>query len=430
MGAKIITVYSAFVLYVFDKLTPEEASTPVNFFYLCPMSLYSKRGVSAQKEEVHAATKNIDKGLYPKAFCKIYKDLLGNDENWINVMHADGAGTKSILAYLYWKETGDLSVWKGIAQDAIVMNLDDLLCVGIYDRILFSSSIDRNKHLLPGEVLKALIEGTQAFFDTMRESNVDIAFLGGETADVGDVVRTIAVNGTMAARWPKEKLITNEKITLGNVIVGLASYGRSSYETEYNSGIGSNGLTSARHDVLSKFYAQNYPETFESSLSSDVVYIGKHKLLDPITIPFRQESFETNIGKLILSPTRTYAPVVKYILEEHFDAINGLIHCSGGGQTKCMKYMPEDVNLVKDNLFPAPEIFTIIQQASGADDKEMYQVFNMGCRLEIYTNENTADQLIHIANDFGIDAQVIGRVEEGHKELEIIHGGNKISYRF
>jgi phosphoribosylformylglycinamidine cyclo-ligase len=430
MGAKIITVYSAFVLYVFDKLTPEEASTPVNFFYLCPMSLYSKRGVSAQKEEVHAATKNIDKGLYPKAFCKIYKDLLGNDENWINVMHADGAGTKSILAYLYWKETGDLSVWKGIAQDAIVMNLDDLLCVGIYDRILFSSSIDRNKHLLPGEVLKALIEGTQAFFDTMRESNVDIAFLGGETADVGDVVRTIAVNGTMAARWPKEKLITNEKITPGNVIVGLASYGRSSYETEYNSGIGSNGLTSARHDVLSKFYAQNYPETFESSLSSDVVYIGKHKLLDPITIPFRQESFDTNIGKLILSPTRTYAPVVKYILEEHFDAINGLIHCSGGGQTKCMKYMPEDVNLVKDNLFPAPEIFTIIQQASGADDKEMYQVFNMGCRLEIYTNENTADQLIHIANDFGIDAQVIGRVEEGHKELEIIHGGNKISYRF
>jgi phosphoribosylformylglycinamidine cyclo-ligase len=430
MGAKIITVYSAFVLNVFDKLTPKEASTPVNFFYLCPMSLYSKRGVSAQKEEVHAATKNIDKGLYPKAFCKIYKDLLGNDENWINVMHADGAGTKSILAYLYWKETGDLSVWKGIAQDAIVMNLDDLLCVGIYDRILFSSSIDRNKHLLPGEVLKALIEGTQAFFDTMRESNVDIAFLGGETADVGDVVRTIAVNGTMAARWPKEKLITNEKITPGNVIVGLASYGRSSYETEYNSGIGSNGLTSARHDVLSKFYAQNYPETFESSLSSDVVYIGKHKLLDPITIPFRQESFDTNIGKLILSPTRTYAPVVKYILEEHFDAINGLIHCSGGGQTKCMKYMPEDVNLVKDNLFPAPEIFTIIQQASGADDKEMYQVFNMGCRLEIYTNENTADQLIHIANDFGIDAQVIGRVEEGHKELEIIHGGNKISYRF
>ncbi|HJW17443.1 MAG TPA: AIR synthase related protein, partial [Flavisolibacter sp.] len=373
------------------------------------MSLYSKRGVSAQKEEVHAATQNIDKGLYPKAFCKIYKDLLGNDENWINVMHADGAGTKSILAYLYWKETGDLAVWKGIAQDAIVMNLDDLLCVGIYDKILFSSSIDRNKHLLPGEVLKALIEGTQAFFDTMRDFDVDIAFLGGETADVGDVVRTIAVNGTMAARWPKDKLITNEKITRGNVIVGLASYGKSAYENEYNSGIGSNGLTSARHDVLNKFYADNFPETYEPSLTSEVVYIGKHKLLDPISISFRGDKYETNMGKLILSPTRTFAPIVKTILEEHFDDINGLIHCSGGGQTKCMKYVPDNVKIVKDNLIAAPEIFSIIQQASGADEKEMYQVFNMGCRLEIYTNENTAGQLINIANEYGIDAQVIGR---------------------
>jgi len=394
------------------------------------MSLYSKRGVSAQKEEVHAATRNIDKGLYPKAFCKIYKDLLGNDENWINVMHADGAGTKSILAYLYWKETGDVSVWKGIAQDAIVMNLDDLLCVGIYDKILFSSSIDRNKHLLPGEVLKTLIEGTQAFLDTMRDFDVDIAFLGGETADVGDVVRTIAVNGTMAARWPKDKLVTNEKIARGNVIVGLASYGRSTYENEYNSGIGSNGLTSARHDVLNKFYAENFPETFEPSLNSDVVYIGQHKLLDPITVSFREERYETNIGKLILSPTRTFAPVVKTILEEHFDAINGLIHCSGGGQTKCMKYVPDNVNIVKDNLIAAPEIFNIIQQASGADEKEMYQVFNMGCRLEIYTNEETAGQLINIANEFGIDAQVIGRVEEGNKELEIITGDKKINYNF
>ncbi|SHF43498.1 AIR synthase related protein [Flavisolibacter ginsengisoli] len=394
------------------------------------MSLYSKRGVSAQKEEVHAATRNIDKGLYPKAFCKIYKDLLGNDENWINVMHADGAGTKSILAYLYWKETGDVSVWKGIAQDAIVMNLDDLLCVGIYDKILFSSSIDRNKHLLPGEVLKTLIEGTQAFLDTMRDFDVDIAFLGGETADVGDVVRTIAVNGTMAARWPKDKLVTNEKIARGNVIVGLASYGRSTYENEYNSGIGSNGLTSARHDVLNKFYAENFPETFEPSLNSDVVYIGQHKLLDPITVSFREERYETNIGKLILSPTRTFAPVVKTILEEHFDDINGLIHCSGGGQTKCMKYVPDNVNIVKDNLIAAPEIFNIIQQASGADEKEMYQVFNMGCRLEIYTNEETAGQLINIANEFGIDAQVIGRVEEGNKELEIITGDKKINYNF
>jgi phosphoribosylformylglycinamidine cyclo-ligase len=394
------------------------------------MSLYSKRGVSAQKEEVHAATRNIDKGLYPKAFCKIYKDLLGNDENWINVMHADGAGTKSILAYLYWKETGDVSVWKGIAQDAIVMNLDDLLCVGIYDKILFSSSIDRNKHLLPGEVLKTLIEGTQAFLDTMRDFDVDIAFLGGETADVGDVVRTIAVNGTMAARWPKDKLVTNEKIAMGNVIVGLASYGRSTYENEYNSGIGSNGLTSARHDVLNKFYAENFPETFEPSLNSDVVYIGQHKLLDPITVSFREERYETNIGKLILSPTRTFAPVVKTILEEHFDAINGLIHCSGGGQTKCMKYVPDNVNIVKDNLIAAPEIFDIIQRASGADEKEMYQVFNMGCRLEIYTNEETAGQLINIANEFGIDAQVIGRVEEGNKELEITTGDKKINYNF
>jgi phosphoribosylformylglycinamidine cyclo-ligase len=394
------------------------------------MSLYSKRGVSAQKEEVHAATRNIDKGLYPKAFCKIYKDLLGNDENWINVMHADGAGTKSILAYLYWKETGDVSVWKGIAQDAIVMNLDDLLCVGIYDKILFSSSIDRNKHLLPGEVLKTLIEGTQSFLDTMRDFDVDIAFLGGETADVGDVVRTIAVNGTMAARWPKDKLVTNEKIARGNVIVGLASYGRSTYENEYNSGIGSNGLTSARHDILNKFYAENFPETFEPSLNRDVVYIGQHKLLDPITVSFREERYETNIGKLILSPTRTFAPVVKTILEEHFDDINGLIHCSGGGQTKCMKYVPDNVNIVKDNLIAAPEIFNIIQQASGADEKEMYQVFNMGCRLEIYTNEETAGQLINIANEFGIDAQVIGRVEEGNKELEIITGDKKINYNF
>lgn len=394
------------------------------------MSLYSKRGVSAQKEEVHAATQNIDKGLYPRAFCKIYKDLLGNDENWINVMHADGAGTKSILAYLYWKETGDLSVWKGIAQDAIVMNLDDLLCVGIYDKILFSSSIDRNKHLLPGEVLKALIEGTQAFFDTMRDFDVDIAFLGGETADVGDVVRTIAVNGTMAARWPKEKLVTNDKLAEGNVIVGLASYGRSSYEQEYNSGIGSNGLTSARHDVLNKYYADHFPETYEPSLSQEVVYIGQHRLQDPINIHFKDQSFETNIGKLILSPTRTFAPVVKRILEEHFDNVNGLIHCSGGGQTKCMKYVPDNVKIVKDHLFAAPEIFNIIQKASGADEKEMYQVFNMGCRLEIYTNENAANELIQIAGEYGIDAQVIGRVEGGHKELEIQVQENKIMYAF
>jgi len=383
------------------------------------MSLYAQRGVSAQKEEVHAATQNLDKGLYPRAFCKMYPDLLGGDDAWVNVMHADGAGTKSILAYLYWKETGDVSVWKGIAQDAIVMNLDDLLCVGIYDRLLFSSSIDRNKSLIPGEVLQAIIEGTQDFFDTMHQHGVQIAFLGGETADVGDVVRTIAVNGTMGARWEKKNVVTNEKIAPGNVIIGLASYGKSLYESAYNSGIGSNGLTSARHDVLSSYY-KKYTETFEPSLKDEVIYIGKHKLTDPITINFNQGTFQTDIGHLILSPTRTFAPVLKPILEQHFDAINGLIHCSGGGQTKCMKYVPENVRIVKDNLFQVPEIFNIIQQASGSDAREMYQVFNMGCRMEIYTNESAVESIISLASSFGIQAQVIGRVEAStRKELVV-----------
>lgn len=384
------------------------------------MSLYSRRGVSAQKEEVHAATKHIEKGLFPSAFCKLTPDVLGGDADWVNVMHADGAGTKAALAYLYWKETGDTQVWKGIAQDAIVMNLDDLLCVGIYDNILFSSSIDRNKALIPGEVLKALIEGSQQFFDEMNRHNIDIHFLGGETADVGDVVRTIAVNGTMAARWPKNKVVTNEKIKPGQVIVGFASYGQSLYENEYNSGIGSNGLTSARHDVLNKYYAENFPETFEPTLDSDVVYIGKHRLQDKIEVKFRDESFETSVGKLILSPTRTFAPLVKKILEENFEAVKGMIHCSGGGQTKCMKYVPENVRIIKDNLFSPPEIFRIIQQSSGADAREMYQVFNMGCRLEIYTGEKEAHRMISLAHEFGIDAQIIGRVEASdHKFLEI-----------
>lgn len=395
------------------------------------MSLYTKRGVSAQKEEVHAATENIDKGLYPKAFCKIYKDVLGNDENWVNVMHADGAGTKSIPAYLYWKETGDVSVWKGIAQDAIVMNLDDLLCVGIYNNILFSSSIDRNKNLIPGEVLKVLIEGTQEFFDNLQSHKVDIAFLGGETADVGDVVRTIAVNGTMTARWPKDKIINNEKIKPGNVIVGLASFGQAVYEHEYNSGIGSNGLTSARHDVISKYYKENFPESFDGSLEDDVVYIGKHRLTDEIVLYYNRKEIKTNIGKLILSPTRTFAPVLRSILEEHFDKVNGLIHCSGGGQTKCMKYMPDNVCIVKDNLFDAPDIFKIIQESSDADDREMYQVFNMGCRLEIYTDEKNTDQLISIAKEYHIDAQVIGRVEQVKgKSLQIEKRQEKICYTF
>jgi phosphoribosylformylglycinamidine cyclo-ligase len=392
------------------------------------MSLYAKRGVSAQKEEVHAATKNLDKGLFPQAFCKVYPDLLGGDDNWVNVMHADGAGTKSILAYLYWKETGDLSVWAGIAQDAIVMNLDDLICVGIYDKILFSSSIDRNKNLIPGEVLQAIIEGTQAFFDNMNDFGIDIAFLGGETADVGDVVRTIAVNGTMGARWPKKDIITNEKIAPGNVIVGLASFGKSSYENKYNSGIGSNGLTSARHDILNKHYKQ-FSETFEPSLHDEVVYIGKHRLTDPYSVKFKNETFNTDIGKLILSPTRTFAPIVKEILNEHQHAINGLIHSSGGGQTKCMKYVPESVRIVKDNLFDAPPIFDIIQEASGSNESEMYQVFNMGCRLEVYTDEKTASNIISIANGFNVDAQIIGRVEESDtKELIVKTGKAEIVY--
>lgn len=389
------------------------------------MSLYSQRGVSAQKEEVHAATKKLDKGLFANAFCKIYPDYLGNDANWVNVMHADGAGTKSILAYLYWKETGDIAVWRGIAQDAVVMNIDDLLCVGIYDNLLFSSTIDRNKAIIPGEVLNEVINGTQEFFDTLKTFGVNIHYLGGETADVGDVVRSIAVNGTMTARWPKNKIISNEKIKPGDVIVGLASYGQATYESFYNSGIGSNGLTSARHDVLNKFYAENFKETYEPSLKDEVVYIGKHRLPDKLTVDSRQ----LTVGELILSPTRTYAPVVKEILENHFDAVHGMIHSSGGGQTKCMKYVSDNIRIVKDNLFAPPVIFDIIKDASGADDKEMYQVFNMGCRLEVYTNEKDADSIISISEKYGIEARVIGRVEENHKkELKIITPANEIVY--
>lgn len=384
------------------------------------MSLYSKRGVSAQKEEVHAAVKNLNQGLYPHAFCKIYPDFLGGDDHFVNIMHADGAGTKSILAYLYWKETGDISVWKGIAQDAIVMNLDDLLCVGIYDNIVFNSTIDRNKNLIPGEVLEQVIHGSQELFDQLNKFGVHIHYLGGETADVGDVVRTIAVNGTMTSRWPKNKIISNEKIKAGDVIVGFASYGQSTYETDYNSGLGSNGLTSARHDVLSKFYAENFKESFDNDLSDDVVYIGKQKLTDSIQLTTHDSSLTTTIGKLILSPTRTYAPVMKGLLENHFDKIHGLIHCSGGGQTKCMKYLPGNFRIIKDNLFEAPEIFNIIKENSGSNNKEMYEVFNMGCRLEIYCNIGDAVTMIAAANEFGIAAQVIGRVEAGEKKELVI----------
>jgi phosphoribosylformylglycinamidine cyclo-ligase len=396
------------------------------------MSLYSKRGVSAQKEEVHQATANLDKGLYPYAFCKLYADYLSGDANWVNVMHADGAGTKSILAYLYWKETGDISVWKGIAQDAIVMNLDDLLCTGIYNNILFSSTIDRNKKLIPGEVLQTVIEATQEFFDSMKLFGVNIHYLGGETADVGDVVRTIAVNGTMTARWPKDRLVTNDLIRPGDVIIGLASAGQAEYETSYNSGIASNGLTSARHDILLKLYAREYPETFEPSLDNDVVYIGPYRLSDEVRLDTgvrnqtpglvsRNLHPETiTVGKLLLSPTRTYAPVLKAIFDSFFTEIHGLVHCSGGGQTKCMKYLPGEFRVVKDNLFDPPPIFRLIKEASGADDREMYQVFNMGHRIEIFTSEAAATGIINLALGLGIDARIVGRVEASEKKELIL----------
>ncbi len=390
------------------------------------MSLYAKRNVSAQKEEVHAAVQNLDQGLYPNAFCKIYADFLGGENDFVNVMHADGAGTKSILAYLYWKETGDITVWKGIAQDAVVMNLDDLLCVGIHDNIVFNSTIDRNKQLITGEVLQQIITGTQDVFDMLAKHNVQIHYLGGETADVGDVVRTAAVNGTMSSRWPKSKLITNNKIAPGNVIVGLASYGQANYETAYNSGLGSNGLTSARHDVLGKFYAENFKESFDNSLPDEVVYIGNHKLTDEIV---RNDGQKTTIGKLLLSPTRTYAPVMKKLLQDHFDKINGLIHCSGGGQTKCLKYLPGNFKIIKDNLFDAPEIFGIIEKSSGSNLREMYEVFNMGCRIEIYCAEKDAQTMIDAATSFGIAAQIIGRVEAADKKTLVLKvRGEQIEY--
>ena len=383
------------------------------------MSLYAQRGVSAQKEEVHAAIQDLDQGLYPNAFCKLYADFLGKDAHYINIMHADGAGTKSILAYIYWRETGDTSIWKGIAQDAIAMNLDDLLCVGIYDQILFSSTIDRNKLLINGTILQELIQGTQGFFNELKAYGINIEFLGGETADVGDVVRTIAVNGTMTARWPKSKLITNDLIAPGQVIVGFSSYGQAAYETAYNSGLGSNGLTSARHDVLHHDYATKYPETFEPTLKEEVVYLGKNKMTDEIEI----EGFgKINIGKLLLSPTRTYAPLVKEILTHHFDAVKGMIHCSGGGQTKCMKYLPGPMRLVKNNFLPVPPIFKLIQENSGANTREMYQVFNMGHRLEIFTEANNAQALIDLAKTFNIQAQIIGKVEASTQKELILSG--------
>jgi phosphoribosylformylglycinamidine cyclo-ligase len=367
-------------------------------------SKYSRRGVSSQKEDVHAAIKNIDKGLYPKAFCKIVPDLLGGNPDYCNIMHADGAGTKSSLAYMYWKETGDLSVWKGIAQDSIVMNLDDLLCVGAYENILLSSTIGRNKNLIPGEIICAIINGTEEILENLRNLGIGIHSTGGETADIGDLVRTIIVDSTVAVRMKREDIISNHNIKPGDVIVGLASDGMTTYENEYNSGMGSNGLTSARHDVFGPYLATKYPESFDSSLPYDLFYSGRLKLTDPI------DGLNTDAGKLILSPTRTYAPVVIKILEIMRQEIHGMVHCSGGGQTKILHFI-ENMHVVKDNLFPLPPLFRIIHEQSETNWREMYQVFNMGHRFEIYTCEKNADAIIDIAKVFNLEAKIIGHCE-------------------
>ena len=374
---------------------------------------YNRRGVSAQKEDVHKAVAKLDKGLFPNAFCKVYPDYWGNDPAWCNLMHADGAGTKSILAYMYWKETGDMSVWKGIAIDSIVMNIDDLLCVGATGPFTYSSTIGRNKHLIPGEVISELINGTQSYFDKLKEYGIEVHFLGGETADVGDVVRTVIVDGTMACRMERSKLVTTEKMQPGDVVVSLASYGQATYEDEYNSGMGSNGLTSARHEMLNKIYVGKYPESVNPNLPADVVYNGKYTLTDTTETPL-------NVGKMILSPTRTYAPVVLKILQQHFDAIHGIIHCSGGGQSKCLHYLPAPLRVVKNNLLPIPPLFNMIQAAAGTGWKEMYQVFNMGQRLEIFTDKDTAASIIAIAKSFNIDAQISGYVEKAQQKEVVI----------
>lgn len=366
---------------------------------------YNLRGVSASKEDVHNAIKNIDKGLYPKAFCKIIPDILGGDPDWCNIMHADGAGTKSSLAYAYWRETGDLSVWKGIAQDALIMNIDDLLCVGATDNILVSSTIGRNKLLIPGEVIAAIINGTEELLSELRDMGVGVYATGGETADVGDLVRTIIVDSTVTCRMRRDEVIDNANIAAGDVIVGLASYGKATYEKEYNGGMGSNGLTSARHDVFSKAVAERYPETFDSAVPSELVYSGQVGLTDPV------EGAPLCAGKLVLSPTRTYAPVIKRILSEMRKDIHGMVHCSGGAQTKVMHFV-EGKHVIKDNLFPVPPLFRLIREQSGTDWQEMYKVFNMGHRMEIYLRPEHAQRVMEIASEFGIEARIIGRVEE------------------
>lgn len=368
-------------------------------------SRYMGRGVSATKEDVHNAIKNIDKGLYPKAFCKIIPDILGGDADWCNIMHADGAGTKSSLAYAYWRETGDMSVWAGIAQDSLIMNIDDLLCVGATDGILLSSTIGRNKLLIPGSVIAAIINSTEDLLAKLRSLGVGIYSTGGETADVGDLVRTIIVDSTVTCRMPRKNVIDNANIRPGDVIVGLASYGQATYEEEYNGGMGSNGLTSARHDVFSHILQEKYPETYDPNLPAELIYSGSRKLTDAV------EGSPLDAGKLVLSPTRTYAPVVARILKEMRPHIHGMIHCSGGAQTKILHFLDDGMKVVKDNLFPLPPLFRLIQQESQTDWKEMYQVFNMGHRFEIYLPEEYARSIIEISRSFNIDAQIVGRVE-------------------
>ena len=373
---------------------------------------YNQRGVSAGKEDVHNAIKNIDKGVFPKAFCKIIPDILGGDAEWCNIMHADGAGTKSSLAYIYWKETGDISVWKGIAQDAIIMNLDDLLCIGATDNILLSSTIGRNKNLIPGEVIAEIINGTEEILAELRELGIGIYSTGGETADVGDLVRTIIVDSTVTCRMKRDEVISNDRIKAGDVIVGLSSYGKTSYEHEYNGGMGSNGLTSARHDVFHKYVAEKYPESYDPAVPYDLVFAGNKKLTDTIEIG-NGESITA--GKLVLSPTRTYAPVIKSILDKYRSQINGMVHCSGGAQTKVLHFV-ENLHIVKDNLFPIPPLFKLIQEQSGTSWEEMYKVFNMGHRMELYVSEEIAADIIAISKSFNIDAQIFGRVESAEKK--------------
>lgn len=395
---------------------------------------YNQRGVSASKEDVHKAISKIDKGLFPKAFCKIVPDYLSGDENYCIVMHADGAGTKSSLAYTYWKETGDISVWKGIAQDAIVMNTDDLLCVGAIDNILLSSTIGRNKNNIPAEVLSVIINGTEEVLQQLREYGIGIYSTGGETADVGDLVRTIIVDSTVVCRMKRSDVIDNANIQAGDVIVGLSSSGKANYETEYNGGMGSNGLTSARHDVFEKSVAKKFPESFDSAVPEELVYSGKIKLTDKINIEYTSPNSELptpdfiTAGKLVLSPTRTYAPIIKKIIDNHRSSIHGMVHCSGGAQTKVLHFV-DNVHVIKDNLFPIPPLFKLIQEQSNTDWKEMYKVFNMGHRMEIYVPENVASDIITISKSFGVDAQIVGRVEASTtKKLTIISEKGTFEY--